>query len=184
MAQSFIVKVCGVTNAQDAQAAIDAGANAIGFNFHPKSPRYLTYPQAEAIMRELHGNFLRVGVFVHPNSQDFAAASSLMDVAQIHGSGNTEMTAWRALSAGAVPPPDNSVSAWLLDTFTPAFGGSGQTFDWAIAARFPYPAIIAGGLDASNVADAIRIAQPWEWIPVPVWSPPLASRITSVWQLS
>jgi phosphoribosylanthranilate isomerase len=158
MASPFIIKVCGVTSREDAQAALDAGANALGFNFYPQSPRYLTVEQAEEISIKLRGDFLRVGVFVNPLPE--ALSVPFLDVAQIHGSGQSAIRTWRAVKPGTIPPPDSAVDAWLLDTFTPAFGGSGQTFDWALAAAFPYPAIIAGGLDADNVAEAIRIAKP------------------------
>lgn len=159
--QPFIVKVCGVTTFEDAQASIDAGANALGFNFYPKSPRFITPDSASNIIAQLRGDFLRVGVFVHPTSEIIDQVSGFLDVAQIYGSGTANIRIWRAINAGTVPPPDEVADAWLLDSFTPSFGGSGQTFDWSIAARFPYRAIVAGGLDSHNVAEAIRIAGPW-----------------------
>ena len=154
----FVVKVCGVTSYEDAQAALDAGANALGFNFYPKSPRFLTYDLAAGIISRLRGDYLRVGVFVNPLLADAAA---FLDVAQIHGHGESTLRVWRAVNPGHTPAPDPSVQAWLLDTATPAFGGSGKTFDWSLAASFPYRAIVAGGLDGENVAEAIRIANPW-----------------------
>jgi len=156
--QKFIVKVCGVTTREDAQAALDAGANALGFNFYPRSPRFLSFEKAADMIAALRGDFLRVGVFVNPQDE---ISAPFLDVAQIHGTGRAAIPTWRAVNPGNVPPADNSVDAWLLDTVTPAFGGSGQTFDWSLAAAFPYRAIIAGGLDGHNVAEAIRIAQPW-----------------------
>jgi len=165
MAQStnrpFIIKVCGLTSREDAQAAIDSGANALGFNFYPKSPRSLTVDSAAEIIATLRGDVLRVGVFVNPSPEDFAAAAPLLDVAQIYGPGKADLPIWRALAAGTLPVADSGVEAWLLDTFTPQFGGSGKTFDWSLAANFPYRALVAGGLDADNVAEAIRIAHPW-----------------------
>lgn len=156
--QPFIVKVCGVTTREDAQAAIDAGANALGFNFYPKSPRFLTFERAAEIAAALRGDFLRVGVFVNPREE---IKAPFLDVAQIHGTGHSAIPTWRSVIPGNTPPPDSQVEAWLLDTATAAFGGSGQTFDWSLAAAFPYRAIIAGGLDGNNVAEAIRIAHPW-----------------------
>jgi len=156
--QHFIVKVCGVTTREDAQAALDAGANALGFNFYPQSPRFVTFERAAEMIAALRGDFLRVGVFVNPQEE---IAAPFLDVAQIHGAGRAAIPTWRAVNPGSMPAADSKVDAWLLDTFTPDFGGSGQTFDWSLAARFPYRAIIAGGLDGSNVAEAIRIAQPW-----------------------
>jgi len=158
MSRPFIVKVCGVTTREDAQAALDAGANALGFNFYPPSPRFLTSAQATEIIHSLRGDFLRVGVFVSPAEP---ISAPFLDIAQIHGTGKATMPTWRAVNPGTIPPPDSSVEAWLLDTFTPAFGGSGKTFDWSLAAAFPYRAIVAGGLDENNVAEAIRTAHPW-----------------------
>jgi phosphoribosylanthranilate isomerase len=158
---AFIIKVCGVTTYEDAQAALDAGANALGFNFYPRSPRFLTMEKAAAIIPKLRGNFLRVGVFVHPSSTDLNGAAAFLDVAQIHGDGAAPLPTWRAIAAGTLPPPETFVEAWLLDSFTPAFGGSGHAFDWSLATNFPHRAIIAGGLDATNVGEAIRIAKPW-----------------------
>jgi phosphoribosylanthranilate isomerase len=157
----FIVKVCGVTSRDDAQAALDAGANALGFNFYSESPRFLTRECAAEIISDLRGEFLRVGVFVNPSSQLIAEVSPFLDVAQIHGQGEATLPVWRSVHPGVVPPPDSSVQAWLLDTPTPAYGGSGRTFDWSLAAAFPYPAIVAGGLDATNVAEAVRVVNPW-----------------------
>lgn len=160
--QPFIIKVCGVTTYEDAQAAIDAGANAVGFNFYPRSPRFITHQAAAAIIRQLRGDFLRVGVFVHPhNSETLTQIAPLLDVAQIHGAGETTLPLWRAIDPGIVPSPDSRVQAWLIDQVTPAFGGSGKAFDWSLAASFPYRAIVAGGLDGNNVGAAIRISNPW-----------------------
>jgi phosphoribosylanthranilate isomerase len=161
MSNQFIVKICGITTREDGQAAIDAGANALGFNFYPKSPRFISLETAVEIIHQLHGDFLRVGVFVNATDHELLAAASFLDITQIHGSGNALFPTWRAVAAGTIPPPEPAVEAWLLDTATPAFGGSGKTFDWSLAAGFPYRAIIAGGLDAANVGEAIRIADPW-----------------------
>jgi phosphoribosylanthranilate isomerase len=68
---------------------------------------------------------------------------------------------WKSISPGRVPPPDPLTEAYLIETVTPAYGGSGATFDWTLAAGFPLRAIVAGGLDATNVAGAIRVASPW-----------------------
>ena len=161
----FIVKVCGVTTREDAQAALDAGANALGFNFYAKSPRCLTAANANEIIDGLIGDFLRVGVFVQPSDQQLAETSHFLDVVQIHGGGHAAVghrSLWKAVNPENVPAPDDAVEAWLLDTPTPLFGGSGKNFDWSLAAAFPYNRrIVAGGLDADNVAEAIRVAKPW-----------------------
>ena len=157
----FVVKVCGVTTYEDAQAALDAGANALGFNFYPRSPRFVTSNAAASIISKLRGKYLRVGVFVNPSVESMDAAREILDVAQIHGSGTASIPIWRAISAGIVHAPDPGTQAWLVDSFTLHFGGSGTTFDWSLAANIPDRVIVAGGLDADNVGEAIRLARPW-----------------------
>jgi phosphoribosylanthranilate isomerase len=169
MSPSFIVKVCGITNEQDARLAADAGANALGFNFYKKSPRYIPARRAREIAAAAPGEYLKVGVFVNveePELLEIAVESSL-DVVQLHGERAVLPQAstfrlWRAIDATRTPPAhDSRIEAYLLDSPAPRYGGSGVTYDWALAARFPHPALIAGGLDASNVAEAIRAASPW-----------------------
>jgi phosphoribosylanthranilate isomerase len=159
----FIVKVCGITARDDGQAALDAGANALGFNFYPKSPRYVSPEAAAGMADSLRGDFLRVGIFVHPTQEEVSNASSFLNVIQVHGEANfaSALPVWKAVNPGMIPAENAAVQAWLLDSFTPVFGGSGQTFDWSLAAAFPFPAIVAGGLDGDNVAEAIRVARPW-----------------------
>ena len=159
----FIIKVCGITTREDGQAALNAGANALGFNFYPKSPRYVSSDAAAEMAGSLRGGFLRVGIFVRPTQEEVSQASLFLDVIQVHGdaSFSSWLPIWKAVNPGMIPREKAGVQAWLLDTFTPAFGGSGQTFDWSLAAAFPFRAIVAGGLDGDNVADAIRVARPW-----------------------
>ncbi|HEX3685068.1 MAG TPA: phosphoribosylanthranilate isomerase [Bryobacteraceae bacterium] len=166
---SFIVKICGITNEEDARIAIQAGANAVGFNFYPRSPRYIAPERARQIAAATPGDYLKVGVFVKPSVKRLLQVASQvpLDVVQLHGDSvalpsSRTLRVWRALPATAAPPPAYSgIEAYLLDSPTPHHGGSGETFDWSLAARFPHRAIIAGGLDASNVAEAIRITSPW-----------------------
>jgi phosphoribosylanthranilate isomerase len=166
---SFIVKICGITCEEDAQAAVDAGANALGFNFYPKSPRYISPERALQIMEHVSGDYLKVGIFVGSGADSQAAASRLLgtlDVLQLYGEIDllnipADCRIWRALPAGATPPSDETMEAVLLDSFTPAYGGSGRTFDWKLARNFSQRVIIAGGLDGSNVEEAIQVAHPW-----------------------
>ena len=163
-----IVKICGITNLEDAQTAIAAGANALGFNFYLKSPRYLSPARAHEIAAALPASVLKVGVFVNAPEAElrtFAAAVPL-DVLQLHGEAAVIPVAspcriWRAIPPNAEPAQDPRIEAYLIDTPTPAYGGSGQMFDWTLAANRPYRVIVAGGLDASNVAQAIRHINPW-----------------------
>jgi phosphoribosylanthranilate isomerase len=165
---SFVVKICGITNEDDARVAIEAGANALGFNSYAKSPRCLSLARASRLAATVPASTLKVGVFVNPLEQDLLDALDqvTLDVLQLHGShcpaslpGTHRI--WRAANAGDPPEHDARFEAYLLDTATPHFGGSGKTFDWTLAAAFPHRAIIAGGLDGDNVARAIETAHPW-----------------------
>ncbi len=166
---SFIVKICGITSPEDAQVAVEAGANAIGLNFYPKSPRYISIERAREIAATLPAGILKVGIFVN---LDLAICQELrLDVVQLHGGADDLVVCqqallsgyrvWRACSAPNLPIPDPAIEAYLVDTPSPRFGGSGQTFDWGLAASFPHRMLIAGGLDGSNVAAAIQAASPW-----------------------
>jgi phosphoribosylanthranilate isomerase len=167
-APPFIVKVCGITNEEDARLALDAGANAIGFNFYPKSPRYIEPERAGEILERLPGDFLCAGVFVNPSAEELERIVTIVrcDVVQLHGQSCPNRAPdtcrlWRCLTAFSVPPQsDASVDAYLLDADSPGFGGSGKMIDWELAALFPYRKIIAGGLDAANVAAAIATTAP------------------------
>jgi phosphoribosylanthranilate isomerase len=166
---SFIVKVCGITNEDDAEASLEAGANAIGFNFYSGSRRYVTAQRARQIVRSVPGRYLKVGVFVDASDEELleTASSVPLDVLQVHGHNHCAQLAssfrtWQAASPLIDHASlDTNVEAWLLDTPSPNHGGSGITFDWSLAKTFPRRAVIAGGLDGSNVAEAIRTARPW-----------------------
>jgi phosphoribosylanthranilate isomerase len=165
----MIVKVCGITNAEDASAAIEAGANAIGFNFYARSPRYITPEEAAQIPT---GGARRVGVFVNESAGQIAEIARIaeLDTAQLHGEGIVEFSApikiWKArqVTAAFELSPDVAANAEAILLDGPAgelYGGSGRTFDWALARAAAVRIIIAGGLDAANVAQAIAIARPW-----------------------
>jgi phosphoribosylanthranilate isomerase len=162
---SFIVKICGVTSTKDATLAVEAGANAIGLNFYLRSPRAISITTARHIVSKLPDTVLKVGVFVEPSAEDLQRAIDEvpLDVVQLHGERVSAVAhrTWRALSPSSDPSESLVAEAILLDTFTPNYGGSGEVFDWKLATRFWQPIIIAGGLDASNVANAIEIARPW-----------------------
>jgi phosphoribosylanthranilate isomerase len=159
----FVIKICGITNEEDARSAVEAGANAIGFNFYSKSPRAIDYRKAHAIALLLPAGVDKVGVFVAPSDEELRQAIEAvpLDVVQIYGKRTPVLShrVWRALPAGS-PPEPLPVEAIVLDAATPLHGGSGLTFDWQLAAGFSQPVILAGGLDAANVAEAIEIARP------------------------
>ena len=165
----FVIKICGITNAEDAQVAVEAGANALGFNFYPGSPRYLTAARVREIVEQVKGSYLRVGIFVNASEgqiQETMEAVTL-DCVQLHGAHcaipqSESCAIWRAVSADELPEEgDPRLAAYLVDTPAPEFGGSGRTFDWKVAAARKYRVVLAGGLEASNVHAAIQAAQPW-----------------------
>jgi len=165
-----MIKVCGITSQQDADAAIYAGATAIGFNFYPKSPRYVA-PELAALITTT--GVLRVGVFVNesPVRIEEIARIAALDVAQLHGDETpadypAALTVWKAARVDASFDfshfEGSPAEALLLDgPAAELYGGAGHTFNWKLAAASTHRIIIAGGLDASNVARAIDLARPW-----------------------
>jgi phosphoribosylanthranilate isomerase len=167
----MILKVCGITNAEDAGAAIEGGATAIGFNFYAFSPRYIAPERAAEIVSG--AGVRRVGVFVNETLarvEEIARIAGL-DVAQLHGEEApadypAHLPVWKAARVDDgfdfSVYKDSPAEALLLDG--PAgelYGGAGKTFDWTRAAAVRKRIILAGGLDASNVAHAIELAHPW-----------------------
>jgi phosphoribosylanthranilate isomerase len=154
----MMVKVCGITRREDAEAAVRAGASAIGFIFYKPSPRYVTPEQARELGQGLA--VLKVGVFVDemPDAIEQTLRAAGLDVAQIYGGAvPTGCRIWEAVRVGgAVAQAAVSSEALFLDS-----AGNGISFDWKVARGAAEKVIIAGGLDASNVREAIRVAQPW-----------------------
>jgi phosphoribosylanthranilate isomerase len=164
----FLIKVCGITREDDGLLAVEAGANALGFNFYPRSPRYVTPERAREIASAVRGDYLRVGVFVNAGEEELRriAEQVPLDVLQLHGDQSAYLAApyrlWKSVNPSMLTTdPTAKFEAYLLDTPSEGFGGSGVTFSWQLAAGFPHRAIIAGGLDARNVAEAIAVARPW-----------------------
>lgn len=167
----MMIKICGITNAQDAAAAVEAGATAIGVNFYPESPRYVTPEQASHILSVVPDEVWKVGVFVNePLEQVEALAWELgLDVVQLYGDIEgwpADVRVWRAVRVDenfrVADLVDPRVEAYVLDAAPPGvWGGSGRSFDWRLARDAPARIVIAGGLDESNVAEAIRQARPW-----------------------
>ena len=155
----MMIKVCGITRREDAVAAAEAGASALGFIFYPESPRYVTPERAAELGDGLP--VWKVGVFVDEPSVAIEAAirAARLDIVQIYGgAAPAGARVWKAFRA--CDRFDRSlaqgVEAVLLDG-----ANNGSSFDWRIARGASEKVIVAGGLDASNVAEAIRIAQPW-----------------------
>jgi phosphoribosylanthranilate isomerase len=174
------VKVCGITNLEDARAALAAGADALGFNFYTCSPRYITPEDARKIISELPREaVLCVGVFVNEESAaTLARMAERAGVAavQLHGDESPEYCAElseqrviKALRVGKDFAPEQArayrAESILLDAFNArARGGTGETFDWELARRtreVVAQLYLAGGLTVENVADAIAAVRPY-----------------------
>jgi phosphoribosylanthranilate isomerase len=164
----MIVKVCGITSLADAEMAVEAGASALGFNFYPPSPRAIAPEAARAIIEQLPAGVIKAGIFVNepPGAVAAIMEAAGLDVAQVIGETPKAGRVWKvyritgSLVAGQLDDP--RAEAFLLDTPSEAlFGGTGHTFDWSLARVDGKRIIIAGGLDPSNVADAIRACRPW-----------------------
>ncbi len=173
------VKICGITNAADALAAIDAGANLLGFNFYARSPRHIDETEAAKIRRQLPKKIEAVGIFVNaPPAYVANVCKSLrLDAAQLHGDESSQTVAevarsimvWKAFRV----EPDfrletldeyPEASAFLFDAaHTGQYGGTGRTTDWDVARRaaLSHRIILAGGLNVENVAAAVRIVRPY-----------------------
>jgi phosphoribosylanthranilate isomerase len=164
----MMVKICGITNREDALVAVEAGASAIGFNFFRESPRYVSPTGVAMIAAKIPSHIWKVGVFVNeiPESIAKIVLDAGLDVAQLHGISEARgVRIWRAIQANESLLShinDELAEAIVLDTPSEdLYGGTGKTFDWSRAKDLPKRIIIAGGLDASNVRQAIEKAGPW-----------------------
>ena len=177
------VKLCGMTSLEDAQAALEAGADLLGFIFYPRSPRYVHPESCGEIVAKLRQayDFKAVGVFV--NALPELACSVLdqygLDLAQLSGDESTDdlvssgERAFKAIRAKDQQtlfdiarryPQRINPPALLVDAALPGqFGGTGMTADWKQAREVAshWPILLAGGLHPNNVAEAIRVVQPW-----------------------
>jgi phosphoribosylanthranilate isomerase len=167
----MILKICGITNQEDATGAIAGGANAIGFNFYPKSPRYIAPDRAAAIATPT--GVRRVGVFVNEprHRVEEIGRTAALDIAQLHGDEPPSdypvaLAVWKAarVTEGFDIAQYDGVPAEALVLDGPAgelYGGGGRSFDWSLVGVATRHIILAGGLDASNVARAVSLARPW-----------------------
>jgi len=185
----FRIKICGVTNPQDAQAAIEAGAEAIGLNFYANSPRCVSVERAQAIVNSIRGQCEVVGVFVNSSDEEINQVGSCLqlDWVQLHGdesadllpnidpgfrlirvrrlseSGLSELKTDLEACAAAGRPPE----AVLVDAAIPGqYGGTGTQLDWTGLEGYStilgtMNLVLAGGLTADNVHKAIRQVQPY-----------------------
>ncbi len=171
------IKICGITNAEDALAACEFGADAIGFVF-AESPRQVSLEEAADIADQLPPFVKTVGVFTSENPRVSAIADWVpLDLIQLHGDQTEQFADWlgqdRVLRAVCIKNEESLAwlkkwelgTAYVLDTWAKdQKGGTGQTFDWELALRakeFGKPIILAGGLTPENVAEAVRIVKPY-----------------------
>ena len=168
----MMVKICGITRLQDAEAAVDHGATAIGFIFWPSSPRFIDPFRARKIAKALKPFVSTVGVFVNQPREYINDVASLvpLSVVQLHGDESPAFAASLSRAVLKAVATRERAHEWpenvmlLVDAHDPDLrGGTGRTVDWrraaAIAAR--RPVLLAGGLHAANVADAIRTVRPF-----------------------
>jgi len=174
---SVKVKICGITNASDALAAVESGADALGFMFYEPSPRRISVPQAVEVIRELPPFIMKVGVFVDAEEDTVmrAIGDCGLTMLQFHGRetpgyctqfGLMNMKAFRMRDAESLKELQNyPTDAWLLDAFVAdKLGGTGEKFNWELAIeakKLGRPIFLAGGLTSANVAEAVRTVQPF-----------------------
>lgn len=177
------VKICGITNLDDALLAVKCGADALGFNFYEKSPRYIAPGAVNDIVRKLPRHVITIGVFVNSSLAEIENIYHRTNIGQVqlHGDETPEFVrnlteygtrvlkaihlsdSYDSRSALDYGDSENELVEFLLDTPSTDYGGSGEKFNWELATRFKevVPAFyLAGGLTPDNVADAIRKVRP------------------------
>ncbi len=171
------VKICGITSAAGARSAAASGADALGFNFVKQSPRYIPPEKARAVIVAMPPLVVPVGVFADESARSIGDICDMCGIrtVQLHGNESPafcdKLHRFIRIKAIRIASPDDlrflprfNVDAFLLDTHVPGqLGGTGETFDWGIAAeaRTHGNIIVAGGLTPDNVADAVRAARPF-----------------------
>jgi phosphoribosylanthranilate isomerase len=169
------VKICGITRPSDARAAAEAGADAIGLVFYPRSPRFLGVERAVEIRDALPPFVQSVALFVNPDAAQVAQVIGRVHpgMLQFHGEETPDFCAQFGLpfvkacrvKAGAPAleylRPFSRAAAWLFDSHVPEYGGVGESFDWSLVPATEKPVILSGGLSAANVGTAIRRVRPW-----------------------
>jgi phosphoribosylanthranilate isomerase len=184
------IKICGLTREQDVQAAVAAGADALGFVFYPKSPRYVTPQQAAGLLAKVPPFITTVGLFVNvePGQLQEIVAQAPVSLLQFHGDETVEQCAAlaqavnrpfiRAMRIGSATTAadlleyaqayrDSSsgshlFAGLLLDTLVEAYGGSGKVFDWSLIPKELAPQVVlSGGLSVHNATDAVKRVRPF-----------------------
>jgi len=173
-----IVKICGIKTFPDALAAIEAGADYLGFNFYPKSVRFIektVCAEITSVLKREHPQIKLVGVFVNSPVDEIKdiLQTCHLDLAQLHGDETPEIfaqltphafRAFRGIPESNAGYERDEAPILLIDAAVKGvYGGSGVTADWTSAAELAkkYPLLLAGGLTPENVADAVRQVRPW-----------------------
>lgn len=178
------VKICGITNLEDAKNALDSGCDALGFVFYKKSPRYISSRKACAIIRNLPKRAVTIGVFANAKEKTIKkiAKSCGLDILQFHGNESSEFCwrfkGYRVIKAFRVKDKIDLPAilkyrtfAYLFDAFTKSrVGGTGKSFNWKLLGELDglkrlRPVFLSGGLNENNVRKAIETVQP-DWVDV------------------
>ena len=176
------VKICGITNLDDARSAVAAGCDALGFVFYRKSPRYISPDDVSGIIRKLPGKIVKVGVFVDEKAQRIKNIAKLcrLDFVQLHGRESVnfckKLKGLKIIKAfrvkGTIDENDISrykVKAYLFDTYVKSkAGGTGKSFNWSLLCgikRTKTPVFLSGGISSKNVKKAVKTVKP-QWVDV------------------
>lgn len=182
-AERIRIKICGITNLEDATAAVDAGADALGFIFYEKSPRFVDPEVARIIIEQLPPFVAAVGVFVDRKRQEVEEIIRFcrLAYAQLHGKESPKycerlarfaapcqvikaLRVGKHVQASDISPYNEHVKGFLLDTYQKGVqGGTGQPFDWSLiqSLKLQRDFILAGGLDADNIGKALDAIKPY-----------------------
>jgi len=174
------VKVCGMTRAEDIEAAVQAGADAIGLVFYPPSPRFLRIEQARKLADSVPPFVASVALFVNPPAEEVRAVLERVrpSMLQFHGEetpgfcgqfGVPYLKACRVKSGDSAAvdllkylQPFSTAAGWLLDSHVAEYGGVGESFDWSLVpTELARPLVLSGGLTRDNIRDAVRRVRPW-----------------------
>jgi phosphoribosylanthranilate isomerase len=176
------VKICGITNTEDALASVDAGCDALGFVFYKKSPRYILPAQAKKIINALPKGVVKIGVFVNSKEEEIRRTAKLCDLnmIQLHGKESpgfcNRLKDFKVIKAFRINDnvnlgkiPRYNTYAYLFDTFVKSkIGGTGRIFDWRLVRNLKnikQPIFLSGGLTEKNVLKAIAYLKP-AWVDV------------------
>ena len=170
------IKICGLTREADVTAAVEAGADAIGLVFYPKSPRYVSVERAVELARAMPPFVTPVGLFVNASAEEIQAATDAIPQLLLQFHGDETATVCEAAKRPYIRAARMSAQfdllnfaaqfasarALLLDAHVEGYGGGGKVFDWSqIPPNVPHPVVLSGGLNPANVTDGVLQVRPW-----------------------